>query len=198
LASQAILARLREKLHAEDVSTEGTERTRVARALTALVEARQSLSRSPSQWEYRELYREGGREAGWPDDRCVRRWLGGASWNDVLRRAHLEPLADGDVVAFQHGYFYVAEEATAALRECRGDLAHVPTYPEYISWANRPDVEARPGRRPKSYGVFARLFGDYVNALRASPSTRHARANYRSNYFARADASVAALRIDAH
>jgi hypothetical protein len=169
VASQhEMLRRLQDMLHAEDVSTYATEKTRVAHALTSLGEAKRRLGHSPSVEEYRKLYREGGREAGWPDVRCVKRWLGGGSWNDALRGAHLEPIADGDVVVFQHGNFYIAEEVTAALRECDADLRHVPTYPEYIAWVNRPDVRKRPGRRPKSYGVFGRLFGDYVNALRAA------------------------------
>jgi hypothetical protein len=167
-SQQEMLQRLQEMLHAEDVSTYATEKARVAHALEALNDAKRELGHSPSVEEYRKLYRGGGRDADWHDDRCIRRWLGGASWNDALRRAHLEPLADGDVVVFQHGHFYLADEVTAALRECAGDLAHVPTYPEYIAWVNRPDVRRRAGRRPKSYAVFGRLFGDYVNALRAA------------------------------
>jgi hypothetical protein len=169
LASQQdILRRLQVKLHAEDVSAEGTQRTRVAHALTALAEAKRRVGHSPSQGEYRKLYREGMRDAGWPDDRCIRRWLGAASWNDALRRARLEPVPDGDVIAFQHGHFYSAEEAIAAVRECEHDFGHLPTYPQYIAWVNRPDVRARPGRRPASAGVFTRLFGGYLAALRAS------------------------------
>jgi hypothetical protein len=130
VASQhEMLRRLQDTLHAEDVSTYATEKTRVARALTALGDAQRQLGHSPSVEEYRKLYREGGRDVDWPDVRCIKRWLGGASWNDALRRAHLEPLADGDVVVFQHGHFYLAEEVTAALRECAADLTHIPTYP---------------------------------------------------------------------
>jgi hypothetical protein len=88
-----------------------------------------------------------------PDDRCIRRWLGAGSWNDALRRAHLERLTDGDVVVFPHGRIYLAEEAKAALLDCAADLGHVPSYPEYMAWTNRPDVRRRPGRRPKSFGA---------------------------------------------
>jgi hypothetical protein len=169
LASQHdILRQLQVKLHAEDVAVEGSQKTRVGLALTALGEAKRRLERSPSIEEYRKLYREGMRDAGWPDDRCIRRWLGGASWNDALRRAHLEPHADGDVVVFQHGHFYTREELIAALRECRDDLEHLPSYPEYVAWANRPDVRTRPGRRPKSIHPIVRLCGSWLGALRAA------------------------------
>jgi hypothetical protein len=135
-----VLRALHVMLHAEDVSPEGTLPTRVAHALTALNQASRELGHPPSVEEYRRLYREGLRESGWPDDRCIRRWLGSGSWNDALRRAHLEPKPDGDVVVFQHGHFFTVEELAAALRECAEDLAHPPTYPEYIAWVHRPDV----------------------------------------------------------
>jgi hypothetical protein len=161
-----MLRALQVKLHAEDVSAEGTQRTKVAHALTALGHAARKLGHPPSVEEYRRLRREGMRESGWPDDRCIRRWLGSGSWNDVLRRAHLEPRPDGEVVVFQHGHFYTVEEMAGALRECAADLGHPPTYPEYISWVSRPDVRRRPGRRPASLGVFTRLCGGFLDALR--------------------------------
>jgi hypothetical protein len=163
-----LLRRLQVKLHAEDVSANATQGTRVAHALTALREAQRRLGHSPSVADYRQLYREGMRDAGWPDERCVRRWLGGGSWNDALRRAHLEPRPDGDVVTFQHGPFYSREELVAALRECRDDLGHVPSFPEYIAWVNRPDVHKRPGRRPRSIHPIQRLVGSWLGALRAA------------------------------
>lgn len=159
---------LRTKLVAEDVATYGTEKTRVGYALTALNHAARKLGHSPSVKEYRRLYREGMRESGWPDDRCIRRWLGAASWNDSLRRAHLEPKPDGDVVVFQHGHFYTVEEVASALRESAEDLGHPPTYPEYIAWVHRPDVRRRAGRRPASAGVFTRLCGGFLDALRVA------------------------------
>jgi hypothetical protein len=159
---------LRIKLHAEDVAVEGSGSTRVALALTALGAAARKLGHSPSVEEYRTLYRQGMRETGWPDDRCIRRWLGSGSWNDALRRAHFEPKPDGDVVVFQHGHFYTVEEMAAALRECAGDLGHPPTYPEYIAWVHRPDVRRRPGRRPASMGVFTRLCEGFLDALRVA------------------------------
>lgn len=169
LASQhQLLRELRLKLHAEDVAAEGTQSTRVAHALTALNHASRELGHSPSVKEYRQLYRGGMREAGWPDDRCIRRWLGSGSWNDALRRAHLETKADGDVVVFQHGHFYTVEEMAAALNECAEDLGHPPTYPEYIAWVHRPDVRRRVGRRPASMGVFSRLCGGFLDALRVA------------------------------
>jgi hypothetical protein len=169
VASQhEMLRELQVKLHAEDVAAEGTQSTRVALALTALNQASRELGHSPSVEEYRRLYREGMREAGWPDDRCIRRWLGSGSWNDALRRARLESKPDGDVIVFQHGHFSTVEEMAAALRECAGDLVHVPTYPEYIAWVHRPDVRRRAGRRPASMGVFTRLCGGFLDALRVA------------------------------
>jgi hypothetical protein len=165
-AQHRLLEELRVELHAEDVAVEGSLRTRVALALTALGAAARKLGHSPSVEEYRSFYREGGRENGYPDDRCVRRWLGSASWNDALRRARLEPKPDGDVIVFQHGNFYTADEVAAALRECAKDLGRVPSYHDYIAWVNRPDVRRRAGRRPASHGVFKRLFDDFFDALR--------------------------------
>lgn len=169
LASQhEMLRALHVKLHAEDVAVEGSQPTRVGLALTALNHAARELGHPPSVEEYRQLYREGMRESGWPDDRCIRRWLGAGSWNDALRRAHLEPKPDGDVVVFQHGHFYTVDELADALRECAEDLGHPPTYPEYIAWVHRPEVRRRPGRRPASMGVFKRLCGGFLDALRVA------------------------------
>ena len=73
-----MLRALHVKLHAEDVAAEGSQPTWVAQALTALNHAARELGHPPSVEEYRRLYREGMRESGWPDDRCIRRWLGSA------------------------------------------------------------------------------------------------------------------------
>jgi len=167
-ASQlAVLRELQRKLLAEDISVAGTEATREAHAITVLQLAAAELGHSPSVSEYRELYKR-YRTKGWPDDTSVRRWLGAGSWNAALRRAHLEPRPDGDVIVFQQGPHYSDEEVIAALRECRIDLGHVPTWPQYRAWVGRPDIDRRPGRRPRSFAVFQNRFGNFFEALRAA------------------------------
>jgi hypothetical protein len=163
-----VLAKAQLALFVDDVSRPSSDETRRVRALVALHEAHAARGRSPSLREYRKLHAKEGKRRGWPADTTLRRWLGVQTWNEALRAAHLEAVPDGDVIVFQHGPFYTAEEAETALRECDRDLRHVPTYPEYMAWAHRPDVAERPGRRPKSIHPFDRLFGGYVNALRAA------------------------------
>jgi hypothetical protein len=163
----AVLRQLQQKLLAEDMGAESTQATRETRALVALHDATGKLGHSPSIAQYREL-RSKHEDERWPDDRFIRRWLGGGSWNDALRRAHLDPVAGGDVVVYQQGSQYTLEELNAALTDCAGDLRHVPTWPEYLAWVRRPDVAERPGRRPKSMAAFTRLCGGFLDALRAA------------------------------
>jgi hypothetical protein len=68
------------------------------------------------------------------------------------------------------------DEIFTALVACRDDLGHVPRVDEYVAWANRPDVRARPGRRPRSDGPFAR-FGGFRGALLRAGLLRDASVN---------------------
>jgi len=44
----------------------------------------------------------------------------------------------------------------------------IPTLHQYLAWARRPEVKARPGRRPASQAPFVRAFGGFIEALQAS------------------------------
>lgn len=147
-----------------------THATRVRHAVVCLREAHDLLGHSPSIKEYRELHAARGTELSWPADGSIRTWIGG-SWNDCLKEARLEAVADGDVVVAQLGPAFTAEEITTALQECARELKDVPTISQYYAWARRPDVKARPGRRPQSQSPFDRTFGGYVEALTAAGLT---------------------------
>lgn len=99
------------------------------------------------------------KKSEWPDDRSIRRWLGAATWNDALRRARLATTAEGDAIVRQVGPAYSHEEIHEALRECARERGVPPSFDAYISWARRPDVHARPGRRPMSQNPFDRYGG---------------------------------------
>lgn len=163
-----ILEALRNLLACLDGTT--THITRVRHAVVCLREAHDLLGHSPSIKEYRELHAARGKELGWPPDGNIRTWIGG-SWNDCLKEARLEAVADGDVVVAQLGPAFTAEEITTALQECARELNDVPTISQYYAWARRPDVKARPGRRPQSQPPFDRTFGGYVEALKAAGLT---------------------------
>jgi len=57
------------------------------------------------------------------------------------------------------------DEVLAAATACVDDVGFLPRLYEYLVWANRSDVIALPGRRPRSAGPFAR-FGGFRGALR--------------------------------
>lgn len=159
-----VLSELRARL----ACVEGVDshETRVRFAITCLRDAAGILGRSPSVADYREL-RALHPERRWPADGSLRAWLGG-SWNDCLRAARLEAVADGDVLVAQLGPAFTEQEACEALRQCAEDLGDIPTLAQYYGWARRPDVERRPGRRPQSQHPFDRLFGSYYRALVAA------------------------------
>lgn len=157
-----VLAELQERLGAPVLASSDV---RTRRAIAALREAAEILGRSPSVGDYRRLQAE-RRELDWPPDGSLRKWLGG-SWNDCLARAHLEAVADGDVLLTPLGPSFEEQELVDALRACAADVGSPPTLSAYLCWARRPDVQARPGRRPRSQGPFDR-FGGYANVLIAS------------------------------
>jgi len=163
-AQHQILGELRDRL----ACLEGTStyETRVRHAITSLREVADLLEHSPSVEQYR-LARANNARRGWPPDGNVRRWLGG-SWNDCLREARLDSVAGGDVIVSQNGPAFSADEVIAALRDCARDLGDIPTLSAYYAWARRPDVKARPGRRPSSQSPFDRNFGSYYKALVAA------------------------------
>src|SRR5829696_3994986 len=146
-------------LFAADGSIIHATRSNPRAAVRALHQAAEILGHPPSIKEYRSLRIERP-ELRLPSDANVRRWLGGG-WNDCLRRALLEAVSDGDFASRAAGltFRYRDEEVFAALRECRDDLGHAPTLSEYCQWSRRPDVLARPGRRPRSLNVFQRCGG---------------------------------------
>lgn len=158
-----ILDELRELLGR--VEKADSHQTRVRHAVGALRECAEMLGRSPSVEDYRRLRVEHP-DLRLPADGTLRGWLGG-TWNGCLRQAQLSDVPDGDVVVAQKGAALAKEEVIAALRECAEELEDIPTFHRYISWASKPEVKARPGRRPASQAPFERLFGTrgFSNAL---------------------------------
>jgi hypothetical protein len=144
---------------AAEISGNRSMKQRVRRAVLALHDAADVLGHSPSVGEYRQL-RVALPELDLPPDPSIRSWLGGG-WNDCLRRSLLPAVADGDFASKEVGLTYRLkdEEIFAALRECNEEFGHPPTASEYMQWARRPDVIARPGRRFRSYRPLERLGG---------------------------------------
>jgi hypothetical protein len=152
----------------------------VRAGVCALRDAAEIYGHSPSIAEYRAL-RRALPELGLPPDGTIRRWLGGG-WNECLARAFLDAVADGDFASRPIGITdrFDDDVIFAALSECTSDLGHVPSLTEYVAWAHRPDVRARPGRRPRSYKVFERLGGFRV-ALTAAGLLGDGEARYAVN-----------------
>jgi len=136
--------------------------SKVQRAIAALVEAASLVEEEGplSRDRYLELRAATTeRKREWPDAHSLTRWLGASKWNDALRRARLEAAPDGDMVVRQLGPRYKLDELTAALCECAAEIGVPPSFDAYISWAKRPEVRARPGRRPGSQQPFTRHGG---------------------------------------
>lgn len=140
--------------------------TRVARAISALREVAEIVGHAPTSSEYRQVRAERP-ELKLPADGTLQGWLGG-SWNDALKQARLDAVAGGDVLVREYGPTIEGEEILQALRDCAADLETIPTISQYLSWSRRPDVKARPGRRPSSQPPFDRGFGGFLPALKAS------------------------------
>jgi hypothetical protein len=132
---------------------------RIRKAVADLHTVADILGHSPSINEYRTLQTKFPELELTPDG-TIRRWLGGR-WNECLRVALLDTVSDGDFAARPSGTTnkFSREELFAAVRECAEDLGQVPSMPEFFQWVIRPDVQARPGRRPRSYQAFRRLGG---------------------------------------
>jgi hypothetical protein len=166
-----ILEELQLRLAVMDLAAtprEENEQIRVARAIASLREAAKALGCSPSLERYESL-RKLHREYGWAPAGSIRRWLGGASWNDCLRRAHLDAHPDGDIIVAPLGPRFSPEEILDAIKECSKDLGgRSMTLAEYCAWAKRPDVKARLGRRPLSQGPVDRAFGGFPKARAAA------------------------------
>ena len=163
---QALYARLRDHL-GDRLLTTSQASGRVHRAIEGLRRAAELLGHSPSIKEYRRLRGEH------PDDRLpadssVRSALGSGTWNDCLRVARLDSVADGDLMVMTPGPKLTAAECSAALRACAEDLGTVPTANGYCRWAARPDVKRRTGRRPLGLNSIVRLFGNFTNGLIAA------------------------------
>jgi len=153
------------RLSMVDLPTSVTKTKRLA-AVKAIRSAAEVLGHSPSITEYRQL-RADRPELQLPPDGSVRNWLGLSRWNECLRDAKLDTSPEGDVVVMSLGPAFTHEEVRTALGECVADLGYVPGLHTYLAWSRRPDVRRRPGRRPRSQPVFDRLYGGWMNALRA-------------------------------
>ena len=134
---------------------------RAERGITQLSEV------SLTEAECKRLRRLNARE-GWPPPATVRRWLGGG-WNDALRLAQLRTVFTGDALVREIGPRFTREELLDSIRAyARESGERVPTLRGVIQWAKRPDVLARPGRRPQSMGPFMRMFESWAAALAAA------------------------------
>ena len=147
---------------ATEVAAAGVKRDneydRVAAAVVSLRNAADILGHSPSLYEYRHLQNDP--ELDLTPDGTVRRWLGGSSWNDCLRRALLDAVSDGDFVTLANGDPYSEKELVNAIGEYMADHdGRVPPFTQLIAWMRSPAVQARPGRRPRSLKPFTRLGG---------------------------------------
>lgn len=140
-----------------------TQSARRLRAIENLRRAAELLGESPSMNAYRALRSEHPDE-GLIADGSIRHALGG-TWNDCLTQAHLDTVSDGDALALALGGHFRPSECIEALRACAQEIGTVPGMSIYLSWAHRPDVRRRPGRRPQSVGTFGRVFGGFREAL---------------------------------
>jgi hypothetical protein len=140
---------------------------RVSRVARALREAKRLLGKSPSVREYEQL-RRAHPEWEWPSEQSVTRWLGLRGWNNALVRMGLEAVVEGDVIETPGPQSYRPDEVIGALRDCASELGYVPSYNDSFGWVRRPDVEARPGRRPRSFQPFNRIFGSFREARLAA------------------------------
>ena len=112
-------------------------------------------------------------EYGWPPASSMRNWVQGG-WNDVLRRAGVKPVEGGDALFVSSSAEYTWEEVAAAFVAFRDELVQkghpAPTdfsLRDLLNWAKRPDVLARPGRRPRSQSPFDK-FGGFLAAKAAA------------------------------
>lgn len=169
---EGLLQEFEEYLHkhvTEPEKRKGVRADRLARATSALRDVATILEEETGEAkvsvEGYERVRKENRELGLPTAGKVRRWSGG-SWNDVLRRARLKAVPDGDVLALSYGDKFAWEETRDALRACAEELRKHGLDPErhlsyqtYLGWANREDVRAMPGRRPQSRPPIDRFGG---------------------------------------
>ena len=187
-AQHQVLRHLRERL-AVPTDRKGHQGVREARALAALCEAAEVLEQEAqdrgdpiplaevkvSEREYEQLRSEHP-ERGWPEPRRVALWLGG-SWNEALARAGLHPSDDPDTGWRQESRGVSFEDTTQAI--CGAFAAKREVYPEaseiscseVLAWTRRPDVRARPGRRPESESPFHQ-HGGYAACHEAALGTK--------------------------
>jgi hypothetical protein len=163
---QVLYAQLRDHL-GDRLLTENQVSARAHRAIEGLRHAAELLGHSPSIREYRHM-RETCPEERLPSDRAVRSALGSGAWNDCLRQARLDSVADGDVIVVNCGVQLTPAECIAALHACAEEIGSVPSATLYSAWAARPDVRRRPGRRPISTNPIVRLFGSFGNGIVAA------------------------------
>jgi len=162
---QELYERLRDHL-GEELLSEGRASGRVHRAIDGLRRASELLGHSPSINQYRRL-RKSHPDEPLPPDGSIRSSLGGG-WNDCLRIARLDSVADGDAMESNLGTRMTAADCITALRACAEDLGVVPSASMYRGWAGRPDVRRRPGRRSVTVTPIVRHFGNFSSGLAAA------------------------------
>jgi hypothetical protein len=155
----------------------GTHAQKVARAIGALREASdiarlEQGAASLADVELRQdtyvRLRSLQPDRGWPPATSVKRWIGGG-WNDALRLASLQPVFDGDALVHEVGPKFTREELVDVIKQYAAECPEqIPTLRGLVMWAKRPDVLARPGRRPRSLGPYTRAFDNWADALAAA------------------------------
>lgn len=139
---------------------------KVRPAIRCLHDLADLLGRSPTQYEYRQAAQIP--ELDLMPESTLRRRLGGTSWNDCLRRALLSAVSDGDFTTKMMGSAFTQPELIEALVDyARDHDGRAPTFPEFLAWSQDPEVQTRPGRRPRSHRPFAR-FGGFPAVLKRS------------------------------
>ena len=154
------------RLRVSSLNRDGINARRAA-AVGALNEAYDVCGEPPSLNRY-EALRKTHPEYGWLPATTLKRYLAAGTWSDALSEAGIDAPTFFDEGSPELGPSFTADEALAALRECVHDLGREPSVNEYVTWAHRHDVLLRTGRRPKTHAPFTRMFGNWIEALRAA------------------------------
>jgi hypothetical protein len=157
MQSKAMLPELRPGKQAQRIATVVAALTEAAKQLMVEQRLHSIADVKLTEQEYERLRRLNDGEQ-WPPPSTIRRWIG-AGWNDALRDAKLQPVFDGDALVVELGPKFTRGDVLAALSEYAEEgVEEIPTVRGFLAWSRRPEVMARPGRRPRSLGPLNRLF----------------------------------------
>jgi hypothetical protein len=168
LGQLQVLDRLRELVEDDERgSRHDRDERRAVRALREAAElwAEQTGATHLPVDAYRQLRRE-HTKLRWPADTSIRSWIG-PGWNDALASAGLEEAPEADLVLLGGiGPKFLRHECRQAILDYVEDTGvRLPSFRALARWAKRPEVEARPGHRPKSEAPYRRIYTTLANAL---------------------------------